>query len=261
MVVNSPVFRDRSREVFASHLITATKIEKRAQNNSNFFAVPESIDSKGRIGYARPTVSEDHRLIHPFMLPANLPTGDPEHVSELLAEWNSGDKTALDKLVPIIYDELKRQARRHMRRERPDHTLETSAIVHEAYIKLAEQRNVIWENRAHFFWLASEIMRRVLVDHARGKNRQKRGAGAEMLTLEPGLAAAPGSSVDLLELDEALKHLEATDRQQAKVVELKFFAGLNVEEIAETLGISIATVKRDWAVAKAWLSRELGPRK
>lgn len=195
------------------------------------------------------------------MLPVNPPTGDPEQVSELLAEWNSGNRDALEKLVPLIYDELKRQARRHLRHERANHTLETSAIVHEAYIKLAEQRDVIWENRAHFFWLASEIMRRVLVDYARGRNRKKRGAGAEMITLDTGLAAGVRPGTDLLELDDALKKLEEKDRQQAKVVELRYFAGLNVSETAEALGVSEATVKRDWAAAKAWLGRELGPGK
>ncbi|MGD9588367.1 MAG: sigma-70 family RNA polymerase sigma factor [Pyrinomonadaceae bacterium] len=195
------------------------------------------------------------------MLPVNLPTGDPEQVSELLAEWNSGNRDALDKLVPLIYDELKRQARRHLRHERANHTLETSAIVHEAYIKLAEQRDVIWENRAHFFWLASEIMRRVLVDYARGRNRKKRGAGAEMISLDTGLGAGVRPGTDLLELDDALKKLEEKDRQQAKVVELRYFAGLNVSETAEALGVSEATVKRDWAAAKAWLRRELGPGK
>ncbi|MBK9156309.1 MAG: sigma-70 family RNA polymerase sigma factor [Chloracidobacterium sp.] len=195
------------------------------------------------------------------MLPVNPPTGDPEQVSELLAEWNSGNRDALEKLVPLIYDELKRQARRHLRHERANHTLETSAIVHEAYIKLAEQRDVIWENRAHFFWLASEIMRRVLVDYARGRNRKKRGAGAEMISLDTGLAAGVRPGTDLLELDDALKKLEEKDRQQAKVVELRYFAGLNVSETAEALGVSEATVKRDWAAAKAWLGRELGPGK
>jgi len=195
------------------------------------------------------------------MLPVNLPTGDPEQVSELLADWNAGDREALDRLVPLIYDELKKQARRHLRRERANHTLETSAIVHEAYIKLAEQRDVVWENRAHFFWLASELMRRVLVDYARGRNRKKRGGGAEVITLDAGLAAAAAAGIDMLDLDEALKKLELKDRQQAKVVELRYFAGLNVDETAEALGVSVATVKRDWATAKAWLNRELGPQK
>lgn len=186
----------------------------------------------------------------------NLP--DSGQISELLAAWSDGDNEAWDKLVPVVYEELREQARRHLRNERPGHTLQTTALVHEAYLKLADQRVLSWENRAHFFWLASEIMRRLLVDYARGRGRKKRGGDVEILPMNSAFQIAiDNSGVDLLSLDTALTKLAAFDPQQAKIVEIRFFGGRTIEETAETLKISVATVKRDWAVAKAWLHREL----
>ncbi len=187
------------------------------------------------------------------------PSVEPKPINDLLAQWSRGDKTALNDLLPFVYEHMKKQARRHLRNERANHTLQTTAIVHEAYLKLAEQRQVDWADRAHFFWIASEVMRRVLVDHARGRKRLKRGDGLEAATLTSAIAASSGPAFDLLELDEVLTKLAAKDPQQAKVVELRYFAGCSIGETAETLGISEATVKRDWAAAKAWLMHQLRP--
>jgi len=160
--------------------------------------------------------------------------------------------------MPLMYDELRRQARRYLRRERANHTLQTTALIHEAYLKLIDQRAVQWQNRAHFFGIAAQAMRRILVDYARTKNREKRGGAASDLPLEEAiLIETPGQRLDLFALDEALTRLAAIDEQQARVVELKYFAGLSIEETAESLGVSPATVKRDWQMAKAWLRHEL----
>lgn len=181
-------------------------------------------------------------------------------VSELLEKWNCGEPTAWDDLVPVIYDELRDQARRLLRSERSAHTLQTTDLVHEAYIKLAGQRVIEWENRAHFFWLASEIMRRILVDYARRRKRNKRGGDAEIFPLNSDFQIAiDNSGVDVEGLDAALTKLATFDPQQAKIVELRFFGGRSIEETAQTIGVSTATVKRDWAVAKAWLYREMKP--
>ena len=181
-----------------------------------------------------------------------------EQVSELLALWNSGDRDAWNRLVPIVYDELRDHARRLLRRERVDHTLRTTALVHETYLKLAEQRVVNWENRAHFFWLASEIMRRLLVDYARGRNRQKRGGEVEILPMNSAFQiAVENSGTDILALDAALTKLAELDSQQAKIVEIRYFGGCSIDETAEILSISAATVNRDWAAAKAWLHHQL----
>ena len=181
-------------------------------------------------------------------------------VSELLEKWNSGEPTAWDDLVPVIYDELREQARRLLRGERSAHTLQTTDLVHEAYIKLAGQRVIEWENRAHFFWLASEIMRRILVDYARRRKRNKRGGDVEIFPLNSDFQIAiDNSGVDVEGLDAALTKLATFDPQQAKIVELRFFGGRSIEETAQTIGVSTATVKRDWAVAKAWLYREMKP--
>jgi RNA polymerase sigma-70 factor (ECF subfamily) len=179
-------------------------------------------------------------------------------ISDLLAAWSDGDPGAWDSLVPIVYGELRQQAHIHLRRERGNHTLRTTALVQETYMKLADQRSANWENRAHFFWLASEMMRRVLVDYARGRNRQKRGGDVEIVPLESAFQIAiDNSEVDLLELDTALRRLAVLDAQQAKVVEVRYFGGCSLDETASILGISVTTVKRDWASAKAWLKREL----
>ena len=179
-----------------------------------------------------------------------------ERITEVLAAWANHDPTARDRLVPIVYEELRRLARHYMRGEREGHTLQTTALVNEAYLRLAGIDGLRWRDRAHFFALAATLMRRVLVDHARQRGREKRGAGVAVTSLDEN-AIAPRSDVDVLALDDALARLAAVDPQQSRVVELRFFAGLSVEETAEALGISPATVKRDWATAKLWLYNEL----
>lgn len=182
----------------------------------------------------------------------------PTQVSELLIAWKEGDDRAFDRLVPIIYDELRKRAHYHLRYERSNHTLQTTALVHETYLKLALQREKHLENRGQFFWLASEMMRRILVDYARGRDREKRGGDAETVSLEATFQiAVENSEVDLVLLDECLKKLAEMDPQQAKIVELRYFGGCSLFETAEVLNISMATVKRDWTVAKAWLKYNL----
>lgn len=179
-------------------------------------------------------------------------------VTQMLAEWSdSGNREALDKLMPIVYEELRRQAARYLKHERQGHTLQTTALVHEAYVRLIDQAGVRWQNRAHFYGIAAEMMRRILVDHARKRNAAKRGGDAVKVTLNEEVQPAPEQNLDLIAVDEALNRLAALDQQQARVVELRFFGGLNVEETAEVLGISDRTVKRDWSVARAWIRREL----
>jgi RNA polymerase sigma-70 factor (ECF subfamily) len=159
--------------------------------------------------------------------------------------------------MPIVYEELRRQAARYLRREQEGHTLQTTALIHEAYVRLVDQRNVQWQNRAHFFGIAAQLMRRILVDHARAKKRVKRGGSDVRVSLADADVAVKGQELDVVAVDEALQRLAALDEQQSRVVELRFFSGLTVEETAEVMGISKATVKRDWAMAKAWLHREL----
>lgn len=183
-----------------------------------------------------------------------------QNVTELLREWSGGDREALEKLIPIVYQELRLQAARYLRRENQGHTLQTTALVHEAYLRLIEQRDVRWQNRAHFFAIAARLMRRILVDHARRKHAAKRGGLNLKLSLDGAVSAADGDDVDLIAVDEALTKLSALDEQQGRVVELRFFSGLGVEETAEVLGVSPRTVKRDWSVAKAWLHREISGR-
>lgn len=178
-------------------------------------------------------------------------------VTALLGELTKGNPEAGPKLIPLVYDQLRRLADAYMRRERTGHTLQTTALVHEAYLKLLGQRSVDWQNRAHFFGIAAQIMRRVLIDHARAHVRDKRGKGQEVFPLDEALVFSPERSPDFLELNEALEKLATLDARQAKIVEMRFFGGLTVEETAEVLGISAKTVKRDWTVAKAWLHGEL----
>ncbi|HJZ83035.1 MAG TPA: sigma-70 family RNA polymerase sigma factor [Pyrinomonadaceae bacterium] len=179
------------------------------------------------------------------------------NITQLLVAWSGGDKVALDQLIPIVYDELRRQAARYLRQERPGHTLQTTALIHEAYLRLVDQKNVQWQNRAQFFGIAAQLMRRILVDHARTKHRAKRGGSAIRVSLSEATAVTRDANQDLIEIDEALTRLAEIDEQQSKIVELRFFSGLNVEETAAALNISPATVKRDWSVAKAWLHREI----
>jgi RNA polymerase sigma factor (TIGR02999 family) len=181
----------------------------------------------------------------------------PQNVTQLLIDWSKGDKEALDNLVPLVYEELRRQAARYLRHERAGHTLQTTALIHEAYLRLVDQRNVHWQNRAHFFGIAAQMMRRILVDHARTKKRAKRGGSDIRVSFSEATLKAPDQDLDIVALDEALEHLAEIDEQQSKIVELRFFSGLTVEETAEVLGISPATVKRDWSMAKAWLHREI----
>ena len=180
-----------------------------------------------------------------------------ENITELLVGYSRGDKEALDKLMPVVYDELRRQAARYLRREQAGHTLQTTALIHEAYVRLVDQRNVQWQNRAHFFGIAAQMMRRILVDHARTKKRVKRGGSGVKVSLADVAVPVKEQDLDVVALDEALTRLAAIDEQQSRVVELRFFSGLTVEETAEVMGISPATVKRDWSMAKAWLHREL----
>jgi RNA polymerase sigma factor (TIGR02999 family) len=178
----------------------------------------------------------------------------------LLVEWGNGDRQALEKLTPLVYQELKRLAARHLRRERREHTLQSTALVHEAWLRLIDQNHVHWQNRAQFFGIAAEMIRRILIDHARNRQAAKRGDGAIKLSLDDALATPNRRDFDLVALDDALGDLGKLDPKQGKLVELRFFAGLSIEESAEVLGVSPATVKREWAVAKAWLYRELSER-
>jgi RNA polymerase sigma-70 factor, ECF subfamily len=182
---------------------------------------------------------------------------EPSDVTPLLSELAQGDHAAAEKLVPLVYDELRRLARCYMRRERPDHTLQTTALVHEAYLKLVRQQKTDWQCRSHFLAIAAQVMRRILLDHARGHLRRKRGGARQVLQLDEALTFSEDCSQELVELHQALERLSAIDPRQGKIVELRFFGGLSVEETSEILGISSKTVKRDWAVAKAWLHGEL----
>lgn len=182
-----------------------------------------------------------------------------EQISQLLQAWAGPDPAARDALVPIVYAELHRLAHHYMRSERVGHTLQTTALVNEAYLRLVDVPRMQWQDRAHFFAMAATMMRRILVDHARGHARGKRGGGLVMTSLDDNLAA-PAPDVDMIALDEALERLGRIDERQARLVELRYFAGLTIEEAAAALGISSGTVKREWAIAKAWLYRELHAR-
>jgi len=175
----------------------------------------------------------------------------------LLKAWSGGDRRALDDLLPVVYTEVRKLARSYLRRERPDHTLQATALVNEAYMRLVDQRDVRWQNRAHFFGIAAQIMRRILVDHARMHQAEKRGSGESRIVFDEALEVAAERSLDLVALDDALTALADLDPRQAKIVELRFFGGLSIEETAEVVQLSPATVKREWAVARAWFRREL----
>ncbi|HEX8735675.1 MAG TPA: sigma-70 family RNA polymerase sigma factor [Pyrinomonadaceae bacterium] len=187
------------------------------------------------------------------------PVGDSLQITQLLKKWSEGNQEVLDKLMPLVYDELRRQASRYLRRERANHTLQTTALIHEAYLKLIDQNQVEWQNRTHFFAIAAQAMRRILVDYARERNRDKRGGAAENLPLEEAafVVAAQEKTVDLVALDEALTRLAKFDERQARVVELRYFSGLSIDETAEILGVSNVTVRRDWNMAKAWLHQQI----
>ncbi len=180
-----------------------------------------------------------------------------EDVTLVLEQLRNGDERAADKLLPLVYDEFRALARHYLSQERHNHTLQPTALVHEAYMKLVDQTRVDWHGKAHFFAVAAQAMRRILVDHARSRQRDKRGGGRARVALEEATALSPQKDEDVLALDEALERLGAIDPRQAKVVELRFFGGLSVDEVAAALGVSKRTVEGDWTFARAWLSREL----
>jgi RNA polymerase sigma factor (TIGR02999 family) len=183
-----------------------------------------------------------------------MTTASPQQqVTQLLCDWRSGDGTALEKLIPLIQPELQRLAHHYMSRERPGHTLQTTALVDDAYLRLADNGSPQWQNRAHFFAAAAQLMRRIMVDHARRRQALKRGGGALMVELDEATVATETRAVELLELDEALEKLAVFDRRKAEVVEMRYFGGLTMEEIAEVLKIHVNTVTRDWSAARAWL--------
>jgi len=181
----------------------------------------------------------------------------PGDVTRMLQEWRQGNRESLDALIPLVYDELRRIASRYLSHERPDHTLQPTALAHEAYLRLVGQKDVRWQNRAHFCGIASQLMRRILVDHARTHRAEKRGHGVPPLVIDEALAIASEPTADVIALDDALSRLACVDPPQSRLVELRFFGGLSIEEAAEVLGVSPATVKREWSMAKAWLHREL----
>jgi RNA polymerase sigma factor (TIGR02999 family) len=182
----------------------------------------------------------------------------PEDITQLLVDWSKGDQAALDKLMPLVYSELRRLASNYLRHERPGHTLQPTALVNEAYLKLIDQRNAKWQNRAQFFGISAQLMRRILVDHARQHQAVKRGgADQQRLSVTSAEKIIEQPQVDLLALDEALEELATMDPQQGRVVELRFFGGLSIDETADVLGIGHATVERDWKMARAWLRRKL----
>ena len=185
------------------------------------------------------------------------PPPQQHHITQLLAEWSEGNQSALDELYPLVYDELHRLARRYMSRERKGHTLQTTALINEAYVRLVDQRNVHWANRSHFFAISAQIMRRILIDHARRHAYAKRGGGAQQVSLEEAATITPAQSLELIRLDEALKSLSERDPRRGQVVELRYFGGLNNEEIAGVLNVSENTVTRDWNMARAWLYQQL----
>jgi RNA polymerase sigma factor (TIGR02999 family) len=180
-----------------------------------------------------------------------------QQITQLLLAWGNGDQAALEELMPLVYDELRKVAARHLRGQRPGHTLQTTALVNEAYLRLVDSSQVRWQNRAHFFAVSAQLMRRILVDFARSRRYLKRGGGAERVSLDEALVAVPERGADLLALDEALNRLQALNPQQAQVVELRYFGGLSEEEAAEALKVSLRTVQREWNLARLWLYREL----
>ena len=187
-----------------------------------------------------------------------MPAPSAQNVTRLLQAWSQGEDAALEELLPLVHQELRRLARRYMFGERPEHTLQATALVNEAYLRLVSSRQVNWQNRAHFFAISAQLMRRILVDHARARGYRKRGGGAAKITLDEALVRPPEKGQDLVALDDALKELAGVDPRKSKVVELRFFGGLSVEETAEVLKVSPETVQRDWRLAKAWLVREMG---
>jgi RNA polymerase sigma-70 factor (ECF subfamily) len=196
--------------------------------------------------------------MEPLGMPVSIRTGDPdaEEVSRLLRAWGDGDQSALHGLTPIVYQELRRLAHSYMKGERPGHSLQTTALVNEAYLRLVDCNRMKWHNRAHFFAVSATLMRRILVDHARSHN-VKRGAGVQHVSLDEGAAVGDDREADLVALDDAMSALARLDPRKVQIIEMRFFGGLSAEETAEVLKISPATVRRDWSIAKVWLYREL----
>lgn len=188
-------------------------------------------------------------------------TRSPQQVTQLLVAWRNGDQDARDELMPLVYEELHRLAHQYMSRERPGHTLQTSALVNEAFLRLADQRDVQWQNRAHFIGIAGQMMRRILVDYARKRGFAKRGGNALQVSLDEELIVSEERSAEVVALDDALQSLARLDERKSRLVELRFFGGLSIEETAEVLGVSPGTVMRDWTLAKAWLRREMSENK
>jgi RNA polymerase sigma-70 factor (ECF subfamily) len=209
----------------------------------------------GVVGFV--IIRESRGQSHCFFRPVLLMTPQPQRITELLDAWSKGDDGALGQLLPLVYEELRRLAHSCMRGERPNHTLQTTALVNEAYLRLADYQGIRGRERTQFFALAARLMRRVLVDHARTRGRQKRGGQAQRIALDEVTILSPGRSRELLALDEALNRLAEIDPRKSQVVELRFFGGLKNEEIAEMLEVTVKTVTRDWQIAEAWLRREL----
>ena len=189
-----------------------------------------------------------------------MPAVPSRVIAELLWAWQEGDEGARDRLVPLVYEELRHLAHRYLRRERPGHALQTTDLVHETYLRLVGQEKVRWQNRSHFFGVAAQLMRRILVDHARSLRRRKRGRGWHRVAFDEAAVVSREKATEILAVDEALRRLESLDARKSRVVELRFFGGLTVEETAEALGMSTATVARDWEAARGWLYHELGRR-
>jgi len=190
-----------------------------------------------------------------FRMP--IPSPPPQEITQLLVDWSNGNQAALDRLMPLVYTELRQLARRYIRRESPGHTMQTTALIHEAYLRLVHQNQVRWENQAHFFGIAARLMRQILIEHARRRTRAKRGGGVGTLALDEAALVSQARAAELLALDDALERLAAVDPRKSRVVELRFFGGLSVEEAARVLHIAPNTVLRDWRLAKAWLHREI----
>lgn len=185
-------------------------------------------------------------------------TPSSQSITQLLIEWRDGDQTALNRLIPLVHQELRRLAHHYLKQERPEHTLQTTALVNEAYLKLVDHKDMHWQNRAHFFAVAAQAMRRILVDHARSRDAIKRGRGVAVITLDEAAAIADTQAADLLALNDALDQLALLDARKSRIVELRYFGGMTVEEAAEVLGLSPTTVNREWQSAKTWLLRTMG---
>lgn len=192
-----------------------------------------------------------------MLQPTTPPPAATEEITQLLLAWGQGDQAALERLLPLVYEEMRQIAHHHMRRQRPDHTLQTTALVNEAYLRLVDAQRVQWQNRVHFFALAAQAMRHILVDLARARGNQKRGGGATQVALEEALIVSAERGADVLALDEALQTLAKLNARQSQIVELRYFGGLSEEETAAVLQLSPRTVRRDWSLARAWLYREL----